>query len=145
MRFSVKFELDHIGVAVSNLQSSIAFYQSVLELSVSWEEVLEQPGVRLAMLPMGPEARAAKLELLEAENADSPIAAFIAKFGPGLHHLAMRVDNLEGAIDQLRTKGFEIIGEPQRGAGNCRFVFMHPHSTGGVLLELLQTDHCKGN
>lgn len=136
----MKFELDHVGVAVNNLQESLALYATTLGLASSSTERIENLGVSFAMLPMGPEAGSARLELLEAVGGDSPISKFIARFGPGLHHLAMRVDNLEGAIEELRTKGFEVIGEPQRGAGNCRCVFVHPRSMGGVLLELVQRE-----
>lgn len=97
-------------------------------------------GVEVAVISTSHKGVTANLELLTATHDNSPIGKFLARSGPGLHHLALRVDNLDSAIEQLRSQGFEIIGEPQRGAGDCRFVFLHPRSTGGVLLEVLQRD-----
>jgi methylmalonyl-CoA epimerase len=126
-------EIDHLGIAVRNLEESLQFYQDALGMSVSGTERVETERVRVAMLPAG-----ARVELLEATDADSPIAKFIEKRGPGLHHVAISVDDLPAAVARLRERGVRILNEPQIGAGGHTYVFVHPSSTGGVLLELIQ-------
>jgi methylmalonyl-CoA epimerase len=98
------------------------------------EEVTEQK-VRVAMLPIGD----SRIELLEATSEDSPISRFLEKRGPGIHHIAVRVDDIQAALARLKQKGARLIDEaPRPGAGGCLVAFVHPSSTGGVLLELVQ-------
>lgn len=126
-------ELDHLGIAVQNLDESLRFYCDVLGLRISARETVASEGVNLAMLPANP-----RIELLEPASPSSPIAKFIAKRGPGLHHIALRVDDLASATERLRQAGANLLNEPRPGAGGHTYVFVHPASTGGVLLELIQ-------
>jgi methylmalonyl-CoA epimerase len=128
-------KIDHIGIATRGIDDAAKFYRDVLGLEVTeTEEVLEQK-VRVAMLPIGESC----IELLEATSADSPISRFLEKRGPGIHHLAVQVDDIQAALADLRQKGARLIDEaPRRGAGGCLVAFVHPLSTGGVLLELVQ-------
>jgi len=121
--------LDHIAIAVPNLDAAVAFYES-LGLTHTATESVSAEKVRVAMLP--------PLELLEPAAADSPISNFLAKRGPGLHHIALRVPDLNAAIERLRARGARLLNEPRAGAGGHIYVFVHPASTGGVLLELIQ-------
>ena len=127
--------LDHLGIAVRSLTEAVAFYEGVLGLKVSGYETIPQQKTRVAMLPLGD----TRIELLEATEPDSPIARFIAKRGPALHHICLRVPDLEAAIVKLRQSGARLINEqPGIGAGGHRYVFVHPSSAGGVLLELVE-------
>jgi methylmalonyl-CoA epimerase len=128
------FSIDHLGIAVKSLAQSKAFYQK-LGLAVMGEETVEQEKVRLAMVPVGE----SRLELLEPTADDSPIAKFLAKRGEGLHHIALHVDDLETTVETLKRQGVRLINEQiQVGAGGHLYVFVHPSSTGGVLLELCE-------
>jgi methylmalonyl-CoA epimerase len=121
---------------VTSLAEAVAFYERVLGLRVSGYETIAQERTRVAMIPLGE----SRIELLEATEPDSPIARFIARRGPGLHHISLRVPNLEAAVSQLRQRGAKLIGqEPGVGAGGHRYVFLHPSSAGGVLLELVES------
>ncbi len=127
-------QIDHIGVAVKSLASAKAIYEK-LGLSVSAEETVEQEQVRLVMVPVGD----SRLELLEATSEDSTIAKFIAKRGEGLHHVCLKVPDLPAAVRRLKEDGVRLVSEEiKSGAGGHRYVFVHPASTGGVLLELVQ-------
>ena len=127
-------QIDHIGVAVKSLASAKAIYEK-LGLSVSAEETVEQERVRLVMVPVGD----SRLELLEATSEDSTIAKFIAKRGEGLHHICLRVPDLPAAVRRLKEDGVRLVSEEiKSGAGGHGYVFVHPASTGGVLLELVQ-------
>ena len=127
------FQIDHLGIAVKSLTAAKSIYEK-LGLSVSPEEIVEQEKVRLVMVPVGE----ARLELLEATSEDSTIAKFIAKRGEGLHHVCMRVPDLASAVRKLKDDGVRLISEEiKTGAGGHRYVFVHPESTGGVLLELV--------
>jgi methylmalonyl-CoA epimerase len=130
-------EIDHLGIAVSSLDEGLRFYQA-LGLTVSHRETVAAEQVSVAMLPAGPEPSSPRIELLEATAEDSVIAKFIQKRGPGLHHIALRVDNLDAAVQKLKGEGARLLNEPKRGAGGHLYVFVHPVSTGGVLLELIQ-------
>jgi len=121
--------LDHIAIAVSELDAAIAFYQSLGLVHTGTESVPDEK-VRVAMLP--------PLELMEPAAPDSPISNFLAKRGPGLHHIALRVPDLNAAVERLRAIGGRLLNEPRAGAGGHIYVFVHPASTGGVLLELIQ-------
>ena len=92
----------------------------------------------MAMLPAGAGENAARIELLEATDSASPIAKFLEKRGPGLHHVALRVDDLAAAVERLKSEGARLLNEPRQGAGGHLYVFVHPSSAGGVLLELIQ-------
>ena len=126
-------EIDHLGVAVRDIEESLQFYRDALGMAVNAIELIESERVRVAMLPAG-----ARIELLEATDAESPVAKFIEKRGPGLHHVAMSVDDLQATVARLSEQGARILNEPQKGAGGHTYVFVHPSSAGGVLLELIQ-------
>jgi methylmalonyl-CoA epimerase len=127
-------EIDHLGIAVRSLDEQLRFYERALGMRVSHRETVEAEHVRVAMLP----ASGPTIELLEATDAESPIARFLEKRGPGLHHVALRVDDLSAAVDRLKQAGARLLNEPRTGADGHRYVFVHPASTGGVLLELIQ-------
>jgi methylmalonyl-CoA/ethylmalonyl-CoA epimerase len=128
-------KVDHIGIAVNNLEENLKFYEDVLGLKCEGTEVVEEQKVKVAFLPVGD----TELELLESTTEDGPIAKFIAKNGGrgGIQHVAVRVDNIEIAIEEVKAKGYKMIDEtPRYGAGNARIAFCHPKGTDGVLLEL---------
>jgi methylmalonyl-CoA epimerase len=128
------FTIDHLGIAVKSLAAARGFYEK-LGLKVVGEEVVEHEKVRIAMLPVGE----SRLELLEATADDSPIARFIAKRGEGLHHVALQVNNLAGVVERLKKAGTRLISDEIKiGAGGHLYVFVHPSSAGGVLLELCE-------
>lgn len=129
------FLLDHVGVAVDSLDAAIAALDAVLGATASPAEEVASQGVRVRFLGEGP----GRLELLEATSADSPIARHLARRGPGLHHLAFRVPDLEAALQRLDSAGVRLIDrEPRPGAGGHLVAFLHPRSTAGVLIELIQ-------
>ncbi len=128
------YDIDHLGVAVKSLAAARAFYEN-LGLTVVGEETVETEQVRLAMVPVGE----TRIELLEATSPESAIARFIAKRGEGLHHVALRVNDLAATVERLRKKGTRLISDDIKvGAGGHLYVFVHPSSTGGVLLELCE-------
>src|SRR5215468_1947672 len=128
------FAIDHLGIAVKSLASARSIYEK-LGLPISAEETVEHEKVRLVMVPVGE----SRLELLEPTSADSTIAKFIAKRGEGLHHVCMKVPDLRAAVDRLKKDGVRLVSdEIKTGAGGHQYVFVHPSSTGGVLLELVQ-------
>ena len=128
------FTIDHLGVAVKSLETAKNFYRK-LGLEVVGEEVIEHERVRLAMLPVGE----SRVELLEATDKDSPIARFIEKRGEGLHHIALQVPDLAALVEKLKADGTRLISDEIKvGAGGHLYVFVHPSSTGGVLLELCE-------
>jgi LAO/AO transport system kinase len=125
--------IDHLGIAVKSLDAAVAFYET-LGLTVEHRETVETEKVHVAMLPAGD----SRIELLEPSAPDSPISKFLEKRGGGLHHLALKVPDLAGAVERLRASGARLLNEPRHGAGGHLYVFVHPASTGGVLLELIQ-------
>jgi len=128
------FQIDHLGIAVKSLAQAKGIYEK-LGLNVSPEETVEQEKVRIVMVPVGE----SRLELLEATSDDSTIAKFIAKRGEGLHHVCMRVPDLSSAVKKLKADGVRLVAEEIKiGAGGHRYVFVHPSSAGGVLLELVE-------
>ena len=131
------FALDHLGVAVKSLDTAKAIYE-LLGLAVSEEEEVPAEKVRLVMVPVGD----TRLELLEPTSEDSVIAKFIAKRGEGLHHISLRVPNLEAAVEKLKQQRIRFVSEHIGvGAGGHRYIFVHPSSAGGVLLELVESSH----
>jgi methylmalonyl-CoA/ethylmalonyl-CoA epimerase len=128
--------VDHIGIAVKSIAESLKVYEAMGLKSVGVEEVAEQK-VRVAFLPIGE----AEIELLESTSPDGPVAKYIDKNGEGIQHVALRVDNLEAALAEMKAKGVRLIDEkPRYGAGGARIAFVHPRSTGGVLLELSERE-----
>jgi methylmalonyl-CoA epimerase len=128
--------LDHLGIAVKSLAAAKGIYEK-LGLKVSPEELVEAEQVRVAMVPLGE----SRFELLEPTSEDSVIAKFIAKRGEGLHHVSLRVPDLAETIERLKKDGVRLVSnEIKVGAGGHRYVFVHPSSTGGVLLELVEAD-----
>jgi LAO/AO transport system kinase len=126
--------LDHLGVAVKSIAGARGFYES-LGLVVSHEETVEHEKVKTAMLPLGE----SRIELLEATEADSTIGKFVAKRGEGLHHIAVHVDGIDAMFAQLTAQGVRLASDAVRvGAGGHRYFFVHPASTGGVLLEIVE-------
>ena len=131
------FALDHLGVAVRSLAAAKRIYEK-LGLSVSAEETVAAEKVRLVMVPIGE----TRLELLEPTSEDSVIAKFIAKRGEGLHHISIRVPDLSATVRRLKQNGVRLVSEEIKiGAGGHRYIFVHPSSTGGVLLELVDPAH----
>jgi LAO/AO transport system kinase len=130
----LRWEIDHLGIAVRSLDEALPFYTSQLGLPVPVREVVEHEKVKVAMLP----AAASRIELLEPLDESSTIAKFLEKRGPGLHHVAMRVPDLHATARRLESAGVKLLGAPRRGAGGHLYVFVHPSGTGGVLWELIQ-------
>jgi methylmalonyl-CoA epimerase len=128
------FAIDHLGVAVKSVASAKKFYEQ-LGLPVVGEEVVEHERVRVAMVPLGE----SRIELLEPTSDDSVVARFLAKRGEGLHHVALRVPDIAAAVDRLKSQGTKFVSEEIKvGAGGHLYVFVHPSSTGGVLVELCE-------
>ncbi|HEY7333784.1 MAG TPA: methylmalonyl-CoA epimerase [Bryobacteraceae bacterium] len=134
MTGSLNTSLDHLGIAVRSLEQALGFYEGLLGLKVSATETVEQEKVRVAMLPLA----GSRIELLEPTEADSPVGRFLEKRGEGLHHIALKVPDLDAAVERLRAAGARLLNEPRPGAGGHLYVFVHPASTGGVLLELIK-------
>jgi len=129
-------KIDHIGIATNGIEEVVSTYRDVLGLSVSETEEVASQKVRVAMLPIGE----SRIEFLEATSDDSPISKFLAKRRPGVHHVAFNVADIRGALADLKSKGTRLIDEePRLGAGGCLVAFIHPSSTGGVLIELVES------
>ena len=130
-------KVDHIGIAVKSIEERLQFYESALGLHLEGVETVEDQKVKTAFLPCGD----SELELLESTADDGAVAKFIEKNGEGIQHIALRVDDLDKALEELREKGVRLIDEtPRIGAGGARIAFVHPKATGGVLLELCERD-----
>ena len=128
-------KIDHIGIAVKSLAEAVKVYEQAIGLKLAGYDEVDEQGVRVAMLDIGE----SRIELLEPTRPDSPIEKFMTKRGEGIHHIAVRVDNIEQALEQLKTAGVRLIDEtPKQGAHNTRIAFIHPASTHGVLLELVE-------
>ncbi|MFO7245237.1 MAG: methylmalonyl-CoA epimerase [Thermaerobacter sp.] len=126
--------IDHIGIAVADLDEALAAW-SRLGLDRPVIEDVPEQGVRVAMLPVG----GGKIELLAPLSPDSPVGRFLERRGPGLHHVALRVDDIEAALAEAEARGLELIDrQPRSGAGGARIAFVHPRSTGGTLVEFCQ-------
>jgi len=132
----MKAVLDHIGIAVKDLDAALAFYRDALGLAIEAAEEVASQHVRAHFVPVG----GPRLELLEATAAESPIAKYIEKRGPGLHHITLRVDDVGAALAELKARGVQLIdSEPRPGAEGSLIAFVHPSATGGVLVELKQS------
>ena len=133
----MSFALDHLGIAVRSLANAKAIYEK-LGLQLSTEEVVAGEKVRVVMVPIGE----TRLELLEPTSDDSVIAKFIANRGEGLHHISIRVPDLEGTVQKLKADGTRLVSDEIKiGAGGHRYIFVHPSSTSGVLIELVEASH----
>lgn len=131
----MKAILDHIGIAVGDLGQALAFYRDALGLEIEPPEEVPSQRVRAHIVPVGEAA----IELLEPTSADSPVARFIEKRGPGVHHITLRVDDIAEALARLKARGVRLIDDaPRPGAGGALIAFIHPASTQGVLVELKQ-------
>ncbi|MBP7254763.1 MAG: methylmalonyl-CoA epimerase [Negativicutes bacterium] len=125
--------VDHIGIAVKDIEQAKKFYTEFLGMKALGEEVVEEQKVKVCFIPCGD----SEIELLESTSPDGPIAKHIEKKGEGIQHIALRVDNIEAAIADLMAKGVRMIDEkPRYGAGGAKIAFVHPKSTGGILLEI---------
>jgi len=133
-KFAGGTKIDHLGIAVRSIDEALKFYRDQLGLAVSARETVDTEKVHVAMLPTGD----SRIELLEAMSPDSTIAKFVDKRGEGLHHVALRVPDLQAAVARLKAAGARVLNDPRPGAGGHLYVFAHPSSTGGVLLELIQ-------
>ncbi|MFZ5564422.1 MAG: methylmalonyl-CoA epimerase [Thermodesulfobacteriota bacterium] len=128
-------KIDHLGIAVPNIEDGKKFWCDVLGLPFEGMETVEEQKVTTAFLPVGE----SEAELLEATNPESPVAKYIEKKGPGIHHVAFRVENIDAALAELKEKGVQLIDQtPRKGAGGGRIAFLHPKATGGVLVELYE-------
>ena len=137
----MKAILDHVGIAVADLNTALAFYRDALGLEVEATEEVPSQRVRASFVGLGD----ASLELLEATADDSPIARFVGRRGPGLHHITLRVEDLRAALEQLKARGIRLIDDtPRPGAEGALVAFVHPASTHGVLVELKQPGEAHG-
>lgn len=129
--------IDHIGIAVKSIDEALKFWEEGLGIKCTGREEVAEQKVITAFLPLAD----TEVELLEATADESPVAKFIEKRGEGIHHIAIRVENLEAALEEMKAKGVRLIDEkPRYGAGGAKIAFIHPKSTGGILLELSERD-----
>lgn len=129
-------KINHLGIATKGIDEALKFWQDALGLENVHTEVVEDQKVRVAMLPIGE----SRVELLEPTSDDSPISKFLEKRGGGIHHIAVEVEDIESSLARLKANGARLIDEtPRIGAEGCLVAFVHPSSTNGVLLELVQT------
>ncbi len=131
-----QIRIDHLGIAVRSIDDALRFYRDQLGLSLASRETVVTEEVHAAMLPAG----GPKIELLEPTSSDSVVGRFLEKRGEGLHHVALNVPDLDAAVARLRESGVRLLNEPRRGAGGHVYVFVHPASASGVLLELIQDE-----
>ncbi|MFC1587647.1 methylmalonyl-CoA epimerase [Planctomycetota bacterium] len=128
-------DIDHIAIAVNSLQEGLAIYRDCLGMELKEIEEVPDQQVKTAVLMAGDR----RIELLEATSSDSPVGKFLQKYGPGIHHIAVAVEDIETAIAACQAKGMQMIDQQSRiGAGGAKIAFLHPRATGGVLLELTQ-------
>jgi methylmalonyl-CoA/ethylmalonyl-CoA epimerase len=129
--------VDHVGIAVPDLDEAIAFYERAFGMRCTTVEVNEEQGVREAMMASG-DGTGAQIQLLAPLTADGPIGRFLAKRGPGMQQIAYAVSDLDAAADALHDRGIELLGKHRLGTGGCRVNFIHPRDSGGVLVELVE-------
>jgi len=128
-------KIDHLGIAVKSIEAGKNFWTDVLGLKFEGVETVAEQKATTAFLPVGE----SEVELLESTAPEGPIAAFIAKRGEGIQHIALRVEDIEAALSELKAKGIRLINErPRVGAGGAKIAFLHPKSTNGVLVELCE-------
>jgi methylmalonyl-CoA epimerase len=128
-------KINHLGIATNGIEEALKFWSDSLGLENIHTEIVEEQKVRVAMLPVGE----SRIELLEPTSGDSPISKFLEKRGGGIHHIAIEVESIEKTLAKLKAQGARLIDEtPRIGAEGCLVAFVHPGSTGGVLLELVQ-------
>jgi methylmalonyl-CoA/ethylmalonyl-CoA epimerase len=128
-------KIDHLGIAVSSISDSLAFYRDALGLELAGTEMVEDQGVQVALLPVGE----SRIELLEPVSGETPVGRFIAKRGQGLHHICYEVDDLTSKLAELKLRGVRLLeGYPRRGAEGKLVAFLHPASAQGVLIELVE-------
>ena len=126
--------IDHLGIAVKSIDEALKFYRDQLGIPLGSRETVVQEKVHTQMLPLGD----SRIELLEPSEPDSVIAKFLEKRGEGLHHVALKDPDLAATVELLKSSGARLLNEPRPGVGGHIYVFVHPSSTGGVLLELIQ-------
>jgi len=127
--------IDHIGVATDDLDASLALYEDSMEMPLAYRETVEEQGVEAVLLDVGD----CHVELLSPLGPDTPVGKFLERKGPGLHHVAYRVDDIDATLTQLAAAGLELIdAEPRTGIRSSRVAFLHPRSTGGVLTEIVE-------
>jgi len=135
-------KIDHIGIATNGIDEATKWWREALGVDFGETEEVAEQNVRVAKLHLGESC----IELLEPISQDSPISKFLDKRGPGIHHIAVRVDDIRGELAKMKEKGARLIDDvPRTGAGGCLVAFVHPSSTGGVLLELVQNPDASGN
>jgi len=128
-------KIDHLGIAVNNMNEGKSFWSDVLGLTFEGAETVAEQKVTTAFFPVGE----SEVELLESTSPDGPVAKFIEKKGTGFQHVAFRVENIEEALAELKAKGIQLIDQvPRKGAGGAKIAFLHPKATGGVLVELCE-------
>jgi len=128
-------KIDHIGIAVKSISEALKLYEEVLGIKCEGIEEVQEQKVKTAFLPIGD----TEIELLESTAPDGPVAKFIEKRGEGIHHIALRVENVEEALKEIKERGIALIDEsPRKGAGGARIAFIHPKATNGVLLEICE-------
>jgi methylmalonyl-CoA/ethylmalonyl-CoA epimerase len=128
-------KIDHLGIAVKNIDAGKNFWTDALGLRLEGTETVDEQKVTTAFLPVGE----SEVELLESTAADGPIAKYLEKRGEGIQHVAFRVENIDEALAELKAKGIPLIDEkPRKGAGGARIAFIHPKATSGVLVELCE-------
>jgi methylmalonyl-CoA epimerase len=129
-------KINHLGIATKGIDEALKFWEEALGLKNVHTEIVQDQKVKVAMLPVGE----TRVELLEPISDDSPISKFLEKRGGGIHHIAIEVEDIYECLERLKQRGVQLIDEqPRRGADDCLIAFVHPHSTNGVLLELVQT------
>ena len=130
-------KIDHLGVAVKSIEEGKKFWTDVLGLPFEGSETIEEQKVTTAFFPVGE----SDVELLESTSPDGPLARYLEKRGEGIQHIALRVENIHAALRELKEKGIQLIDEtPRKGAGGAKIAFLHPKSTGGVLVELCERE-----
>ncbi len=128
-------KIDHVGIAVKDLERALRFYRDQLGLELKGIEEVDDQQVKVAFIPVSE----SNLELLEPTDPSGPVGKFLASKGEGFHHISFRVSDLEGKLKELQEKGVELIDhKPRRGAGGLKIAFLHPRSTGGILIELCE-------
>jgi methylmalonyl-CoA/ethylmalonyl-CoA epimerase len=134
--------IDHVGVAVEDLDSALELYEGTFGMPVAHRETVDEQGVEAVLLDVGD----THVELLSPLGPDTPVGKFLERKGPGLHHVAYRVEDIEAALEQLRGEGVDLIdSEPRTGIRNSRVAFVHPKATGSVLTEIVEPAKGEGH